>query len=309
MQKQLFNNKQQKLVAQDMDIRDISVLAIAKEAVSSTPAGSNDIDFSKVSIKIVLGQAGEVHTLYSGDLKPLLLNSMFHNRDIFEQIKGDNNKTLLTDGTSHILPTEIDLGTTYNLRGSDYISVELTSNAVFSGDAHLLDSYVMVELIPTIGTQTSVVLYNRYVMDTEQPKFDQLLGDNVVSIRVLDMEVVSAYADADKRFTDFRIMGDDIDFTLNPEQVLSHNILNQGLDNTSSYVRGYSQDIYNGSELDNCSIEFDKDLTKIVGNRTHIFYTQTYSNTQILANAEAIVSSRNATRMATLGQNPIANRG
>ncbi len=299
MQTQVLNNKTEKIVLSNGTFDSVNMDIIA---FSGTTASPDDIDISKLNVRVTLHQGGERKTLYSGNAKPMLMLSSFENRDLHSQVKQDDTKPLLTDGDQFILPLKFNFFNTYNLLGTDKIEFEVRAETVFTGDATSA-SYIECEGVPTFGIQDRVLLFNVDTVDMSKTKWQRNLGNNVTLLAVMDYEVTD-YVAAQQRFSDYAIKSANLDVVLNPIQVLTKNYLPQGLDNTSAYERGHSMIVYSGMELDNCAPEFDKIISNLSANQTHVIYAQSYSTVEIMSRAEELQSRMRAHAESTLGIDP-----
>jgi len=152
-------------------------------------AGSEQCDFSKSTIRVILYRGGKPHVIMQNNLKILGLASSIDslNQSAFAStlpvgmVLGANQSALL----SFFIP----FGGHINLRNDDEIYIEVENSAGLFTDNNLLAaSYLEVKPKKSVGIEHYVPKINTFVIQANESSNQYMIGDNLIRLVVLNYD-------------------------------------------------------------------------------------------------------------------------
>lgn len=301
------NKEKQSEKVKSQTVNAVRVKAILQNS-NANPATA-DIDWENCQIKIILNRNGETHVIMQDDLKKLGLASTVDtlNQYAFTQ----NNLSQLTGNGQAAIMFKIPLGGHLNLKGDDYLYIEVSNmNGLFS-QACAPTSYIEITMQKSVGYETFIPTIRSEVIQAGESNRKYDLGDNVIRAVLLNYDqqdfktpVLSNITISSDRYTDDLTFADLV------------------LDKTSRYGMQTSDntkvDIADRIQQDQCFVmidfgqEFDQVEFSIKFNpgnvnasQNYIVYWDFYTNPEIVQKAQQkMVKHQNEAQTKILNQQP-----
>lgn len=173
---------------QNESVRGITTSGIMVKAVlvnSSGTSTSADVDFSKSIIKVILNRGGRQYVILQSNLKILGLAS---NLDGLLQYAfaggGFNIPSSLGSMQSFIIP----FGGHINLKGDDFIYVEVQNLAGLFTSTIAATSFLDVRLIKSVGYEQFIPSITTMVIQANETTRNYDLGDNIIKACLLNYD-------------------------------------------------------------------------------------------------------------------------
>lgn len=257
---------------QNEDIVAFSFNAFATKATAPTVPV---VDFAKCFVSAVLSQRGKEVTLFSLDLKTLIMESVWGSNAWSYILPGAAGVNISIGGTNYLLPAVVQLGGILNLRGNDKLVLTIgVNNDAF--DATTTNPYISVDSIQGIGLQFEIPTINAISIMTAESQVKQSLGDNVTSIMLVSNSI------SDLIVKNCRIYSDRYNSNEDVNVLKLKRIHALGSIENAEVIKRYSNFKFIEEEVDQCRIEMELDPTLVAVGANYLVYRQYITDAEMI---------------------------
>ncbi|MDN3584737.1 hypothetical protein [Mucilaginibacter flavus] len=173
---------------QTENIRNQTVNGLAVLAYLINPTGtpvSSDVDFEQSVVKVILNRNGVQDIIVQDDFKKLGLAS---NVDMLTQYAFDSNGDTINSNLGSLIAFVIPFGGHINLKGDDFLFVEVSNMKDLFVPAITASSYLEVKPLKSVGYEEFIPSIKSVVVQASESSRKYDLGDNVKRAVILNYD-------------------------------------------------------------------------------------------------------------------------
>jgi hypothetical protein len=164
-------------------INGLSVLAYLINP-SGTPV-SSDVDFEQCVVKVILNRNGQQDIIVQDDLKKLGLASSI---DMLNQYAFDTAGATINSNLGSLVAFIIPFGGHINLKGDDFLFVEVTNLKDLFASGIQVSSYLEIKPLKSVGYEEFIPSIKTVVVQASESSRKYDLGDNVKRAVILNYD-------------------------------------------------------------------------------------------------------------------------
>jgi hypothetical protein len=279
---------------QNISFDGISLPIYCTAAVANTAIGTNYIDLTKGTLKVIIHRNGTEEIIINDNLKNLVMHFSMLNAQIewarHHLFGAPASKITLVpaaSGVKHqeVLPLNFDFGTTINIKGNERVTAQLTLNTGFFGaNVDQENSYVQFDLNKSIGVEYFTPFYHSKVIEAGSTNFTCDLGNMVDEIFIINYNkdnftptVVSS----------LNLSSDKLVINDNFIEILAK-VTNKYTSVTQMQHRIQNYPIHSGIELNNVSLALTLNASEVAASQNFILYRRVKTNEALLNRAASM---------------------
>lgn len=180
-----MNTRNREIQTEQVRNQTVNGLFVAAYLIGGNNPTSANVNFENVNVKIVLNRNGMQDIILQDDLKTLGTASTL---DSLSQYAFDGTGKTVGSGLGSLVQYWIPFGGHINLKGDDYLFVEVNSQKDVYSDDIANSSYLFTKLTKSVGYETHTpFVHSRAVQAAETSrKFD--LGDFVTRVAIINYD-------------------------------------------------------------------------------------------------------------------------
>ncbi|MEB0260747.1 MULTISPECIES: hypothetical protein [unclassified Mucilaginibacter] len=152
-------------------------------------AGSQQVDFSKANIQVILNRDNKPHVIMQSNLKILGLASTLNTLNQAAFATGAPIAEQLVNGQSSMISFNIPLGGVIDLHGGDTIYVEVQTNSgLFLNPSLEAASYLEVKPMKCYGVEKMIPRIRAMVIQQNEASNQYMVGDNLIRLALLNFD-------------------------------------------------------------------------------------------------------------------------
>ncbi|MET3979984.1 hypothetical protein ABIB62_002673 [Mucilaginibacter sp. UYP25] len=152
-------------------------------------AGSQQVDFSKANIQVILTRDSTPHVIMQSNLKILGLASTLNTLNQAAFAAGAPIAEQLVNGQSSMVSFNIPLGGVIDLHGEDTIYVEVQTNSgLFLNPALEAASYLEVKPMKCYGVEKMIPRIRAMVIQQNEASNQYMVGNNLIRLALLNFD-------------------------------------------------------------------------------------------------------------------------
>lgn len=278
----------------NQSLRGLQVIFTNVHTTADTAFANHAIDFTQVTISVILKRAGKSYTIAQDQLMPLILASNFKKPSwhYSHPLRNTNFIELREKalGVDHkiMIPTEIDFGGPINLKNDDELRAKITYHAGAAGATiSAAESYVEVYPVADIGNEETIPAIVTESIQTGQTRTDISIGDNVKEVFFINTNK-SSRLESVNVIDELNFKSDKLVRDLNYNQLILQTVKQlQYIDDASSRFQSFCVAEQFDYEMNNVQLTISLDSTQVTAGKNWVVAYKSIPDRETLARAIA----------------------
>jgi hypothetical protein len=245
---------------------------------------ASTVDLTLIDVKFVLKRGGRERVLAHENLQILAQESMYHQG---YQHAFQKSTIVLSAGAQELLPLTVDLGSPLNLMGDDLLAVQVTTKTGWYGTFSSSNSSLEVEDREAIGVEKVIPYIRSRALQATISRDQFSIGDNVISVTLLNTESNRTNTDADKVFDSIILNSDKINWNDNRGRIIGRRTT-QFEDADTAALRGENFRYIPNAQLDNVQITLGLNGANVAATKNFVVYRQFEIDQEVVLRAQAL---------------------